>query len=137
MFFHPRGPRCGECHQVAGRGARIGPDLSGLGETATPDRLLQSILEPSREIAPQFTVWRVERRDGTSVEGMLEADRDDVQIYRQADGRTISVPTREVEARSPLTTSLMPQDLSRLMTEQELRDLLAYLQAAGRVPQAP
>ncbi len=133
IFFHPRGPKCADCHQVAGRGKRIGPDLTGLGESTSEERLLQSILEPSREIAPQFTLWRVERKDGTSVEGLLEADGNETQVYRQADGKTISVTTKEVEARTPLTTSLMPHDLTRLMTAQELRDLIAYLKRAGTV----
>ncbi len=133
IFFHPKGPKCADCHQVAGRGKRIGPDLTGLGETTSEERLLQSILEPSREIAPQFTLWRVERQDGTSVEGLLEADRDDIQVYRQADGKTVVVPTKSVETRTPLTTSLMPHDLSRLMTPQELRDVISYLKTAGTV----
>ena len=133
IFFHPRGPKCADCHQVAGRGKRIGPDLTGLGESTSEERLLQSILEPSREIATQFTLWRVERKDGTSVEGLLEADGNETQVYRQADGKTISVTTKEVEARTPLTTSLMPHDLTRLMTAQELRDLIAYLKRAGTV----
>jgi len=133
IFFHPRGPRCAECHQVAGRGKRIGPDLTGLGESTSEERLLQSILEPSREIAPQFTLWHVERRDGTSIEGLLESDGNDNQVYRQADGKNIMVPTKDVEARTPLTTSLMPDNLTRLMTAQELRDLIAYLKSAGTV----
>src|SRR5439155_26203952 len=54
LFFHSNGAGCFKCHIVDGRGGRVGPDLSRTAGTMTRERLIQSILEPSREIAPQF-----------------------------------------------------------------------------------
>src|SRR5262249_14710640 len=55
IFFHPRGPRFFACHRVDGRGAAIGPDLSYVGRSTSREKLIESILVPSKEIAPQFT----------------------------------------------------------------------------------
>lgn len=58
IFFHPNGAGCFKCHIVDGRGGRVGPDLSRAVGTMNRERLIQSILEPSREIAPQFVRGR-------------------------------------------------------------------------------
>ena len=52
VFYHPRGPGCYRCHQVDGRGGRVGPDLSRLASGMDRRRLVQSILQPSLEIVP-------------------------------------------------------------------------------------
>ncbi|MHB1559287.1 MAG: PVC-type heme-binding CxxCH protein, partial [Isosphaeraceae bacterium] len=52
VFFHATGPGCYRCHQVDGRGGRVGPDLSTIASAGDRRRLLESILAPSREIAP-------------------------------------------------------------------------------------
>ena len=71
VFYHPRGPGCYRCHQVDGRGGRAGPDLSRLAKGMDRRRLVQSILQPSLEIAPQFVAWSVARTDGTVFTGVL------------------------------------------------------------------
>ena len=58
VFFHSKGPGCFRCHQVDGRGGRAGPDLSTLAGGIDRRRLVESILAPSKEIAPQFVAWR-------------------------------------------------------------------------------
>ena len=71
VFFHPKGPGCYRCHQVNGRGGRAGPDLSTLAAGMDRRRLVESILTPSKEIAPQFVAWSVARTDGTVFTGIL------------------------------------------------------------------
>src|SRR5262249_42881547 len=71
VFFHPRGPRCYACHRIDGRGTAIGPDLSTIGTSLGRERLIESILLPSKEIAPQFTSWQIATRDGRLRTGMI------------------------------------------------------------------
>ena len=71
VFFHSKGPGCYRCHQVNGRGGRAGPDLSTLAAGMDRRRLVESILTPSKEIAPQFVAWSVARTDGTVFTGIL------------------------------------------------------------------
>jgi putative heme-binding domain-containing protein len=130
VFFHTKGPGCYRCHQVDGRGGRSGPDLSTTGGTLTRERLIESIVSPSKEIAPQFVSWLVARKDGTVFTGVLvDESASGEQVYADSNGERITVAAAEVEDRRPQATSIMPADLVRTMTNQELRDLIAYLRA--------
>src|SRR5262249_7656666 len=70
-LFHAKGPRCFACHRIDGRGEAIGPDLSHVGSALKRDKLIEAILEPSKEIAPAFVTWLVTTRDGKQYTGVL------------------------------------------------------------------
>ncbi|MGP0062608.1 MAG: PVC-type heme-binding CxxCH protein [Isosphaeraceae bacterium] len=132
VFFHPKGPGCYRCHQVDGRGGRIGPDLSTLATSTDRRRLVESIVAPSREIAPQFVPWSVAKTDGTVFNGiLLEQSPEGALVFADSQGRRIAVRSDEIAERKPQTTSIMPEELVTTMTIQEFRDLLAFL---GRRP---
>lgn len=128
IFFHPQGPGCFKCHSVSGRGAAVGPDLTTTARQLDRRRLVDSILHPSAEVAPQFTTWTIVTQDGRSRSGMLVAEAvDGAQTYLQADGTTFEVKQTELAERAGATNSVMPDHLERLLTKQEFRDLVAYL----------
>jgi putative heme-binding domain-containing protein len=128
VFFHTKGPGCFRCHQVNGRGGRAGPDLSTLAAGIDRRRLVESIVAPSKEIAPQFVTWSVARTDGTVFTGiLLEQSPEGAQVFADSEGRLIAVKPEEVAERKPLTTSIMPENLTQTMTIPEFRDLLAFL----------
>jgi putative membrane-bound dehydrogenase-like protein len=128
VFFHSKGPGCFRCHQVNGRGARAGPDLSTLAGGMDRRRLVESILTPSKEIAPQFVAWSVARTDGTVFTGiLLEQSPEGSLVFADSQGRLTTVKADEIAERKPQTTSIMPDNLIQAMTLQELRDLVAFL----------
>jgi putative membrane-bound dehydrogenase-like protein len=128
IFAHPKLGGCFKCHRVDGRGADVGPDLSTIGNT---DRrhLLESILQPSNTVAPHYVAWHLETADGKVRTGMLLDTNLDVYTYLDAKGERFKVNTRDLVEQRPLSTSIMPDGLEATMTDQEIRDLLAYLQA--------
>jgi putative heme-binding domain-containing protein len=128
LFFHARGPRCFACHRVDGRGAAIGPDLSTIGKSLSRDKLIESILTPSKEIAPQFTSWVIATKDGKTRTGMIVEERfDSTIVVADSEGKTEIINRLDIEDRQAAKTSIMPDNLPALMTRQEFRDLLAYL----------
>ena len=128
VFFHSKGPGCFRCHQVDGRGGSAGPALSTLAATTDRRRLVESIVAPSREIAPQFVAWSVARTDGTMFTGiLLDQAPDGGLVFADSQGRRIAIRYDDIAERKPQATSIMPADLARAMTIQEFRDLLSFL----------
>ena len=66
---------CIQCHRFAGSGGGAGPELSGVAKKRTPRELLESILEPSKQIAPEFAATIVVTSDGKSFEGRIGQGR--------------------------------------------------------------
>jgi putative heme-binding domain-containing protein len=128
VFFHAQGARCYSCHRADGRGGKIGPDLSTIGAALTRERLIESILEPSKEIAPMFTTWSVTTRDGQVHTGVIvDEGADSTVTLADAQGKTKVLKRLEIEDRAALPTSLMPDNLHEQMTPREFRDLIAFL----------
>jgi putative membrane-bound dehydrogenase-like protein len=128
VFFHPQGPRCYSCHRVDGRGAQIGPELSTIGRSLSRDKLIESILTPSKEIAPQYVSWHVVTRDGRVRTGIVVDEGPDSTItLADAQGKLEVLHRTAIEERHALTTSIMPDRLYDLMTRREFLDLIAFL----------
>lgn len=127
VFFHPNGPGCHRCHVLDGRGGRVGPDLTRIGRLLNRVQLIQSILEPGAEIAPQYVNWSFETRQGKTLSGMIVHENEGKTIVGDADGRLTELATIDIVERLPQKTSVMPDNLSERMTLREFRDLLAFL----------
>ena len=127
LFFHPNGPLCSNCHQIEGRGRAIGPDLTGAWRMAS-EKLVESIREPSREIAPAFVQWHVKMRDGKEAFGIDQfVDSKSDFTLLDATGTATKYRYDDVVQRDPLPVSLMPPGLADRLTPQELADLVAFL----------
>jgi putative membrane-bound dehydrogenase-like protein len=128
VFFHPSGPGCYRCHVLEGRGRAIGPDLTMIGHSQTRQHVLESILEPSKEIAPLFTLWTITTKSGQKIDGMLlRRDGQQKEVYVDSAGVEIKVAEPDVVDRKVRSESVMPSGLAAGMTEQELRDVMAVL----------
>ena len=131
VFFHPRGAGCFKCHRIDGRGETVGPAFyrtPGV-ERFSRRALLRAILTPSAEIAHGFQSYRLRTSDGRIWTGVLRTETDrEYRLYDQ-EGREFAVPRDQVEEVLPGDASLMPDGLIDRMTDRELRDLLAFLQA--------
>ncbi len=127
LFYHPKGPRCYTCHSIENRGGNVGPDLTQVS-TFSPEQLLTAIREPSKDIAPAFTQYLLKLKDGREVSGIdaFEDNKSEV-ILIDATGARTKYKVADIVSRTPLPVSLMPPALDYAMTEQELRDLLAFL----------
>ena len=129
LFFHNAGPQCARCHMANGRGRRVGPDLSLIARSRNRRQLLESILVPSREVAPQFTSWTLVTTDGRVLNGVIVYENRDRLTIEDATGKQTNLANTEVELRTPRKTSLMPEKLIERMSISEVRDLLAYLES--------
>lgn len=127
IFFETSGVSCKSCHQIRKEGKEIGPDLSMIGKKLTRAQLLESILEPSKQIDPKFVTYLVETTEGLVMSGLL-VNRDDHEVVlKDAQEKLIRLSTQQIEQLVPQQKSLMPELLVRDMTAQQVADLVEFL----------
>jgi putative heme-binding domain-containing protein len=119
---------CGSCHVVEGRGKAVGPDLSVIGRTVDGEKLLRSVLEPSREVGPLYGVRVATLKDGRVMSGVLAAVQDAGRLDLVVAGGAVQSALRHEVARvETVSATLMPDGLESGLTVQEFRDLMAWL----------
>jgi putative heme-binding domain-containing protein len=116
---------CTPCHKLNGAGNEIGPNLA-LASTRSPDELLTSILDPSRQVDPAYALYNVEMIDGESVSGLVVADNTS-GITLKGVGFTNTIPKMRISKLSSSGQSLMPAGLEEGLSEQDVADLLSFL----------
>ncbi|MFK8112662.1 MAG: PVC-type heme-binding CxxCH protein [Rubripirellula sp.] len=128
VFFHNTVGTCVKCHRYRGRGSAVGPDLSAASNEGDPNRLLHALLQPSRNVDPQYFPRMLITEDGHAFTGiMLRDGGGGNEVYRDSQGRERKFSTSDIVERKELRTSMMPDGLIDLMTDREIRDLLAFL----------
>lgn len=128
VFEHSQLAGCYKCHPVEGRGANIGPDLSRIGRTERK-WILESLLQPSATVAPHYQAWTIRTTDERTLTGLLVRTYLDESEYIDEKGNRFTVRATEVESSTAATNSIMPEGLLNGLTDQEIRDLLAYLES--------
>ena len=113
-----------------GRGGIVGPDLSTIGHVLNRDKLVESILDPSREIAPMFVHWKVRTKKGDIVDGrILDEDPSPTGMILliDAQGKQTKVENKDIDERQASRVSIMPDKLVDRLTRQDFRDLIEFL----------
>jgi putative heme-binding domain-containing protein len=128
LFFDQVGkPQCVKCHSVGGEGGRIGPALDRIASRRSPEFIMESILQPSSEIAPEYEAVVVATNDGRVITGLRVNETNfSIQIHEE-NGRFHSLLKRDLEQVKVLKKSLMPENLGDVLTVKDLHDLFAYL----------
>jgi putative heme-binding domain-containing protein len=123
---------CEVCHTVAGRGQTVGPPLDGLGARGL-DGILAAVLEPSAAVESGYRELRVERRDGTSVSGLLVRSDGERVVVRPATAsgpaEPHEIPREDIARLRWSSLSVMPDGLLEALPPGEAADLLAFLLA--------
>jgi putative heme-binding domain-containing protein len=127
VFFGAAGTSCVACHQVAGVGGVLGPDLTLAGRQFGRAELVESILHPARVVRDGYALVAVTTLDGRERTGALRGDTGEGITLADLAGQTTLIPRAEVADRRPLGTSLMPEGLHAALTPDQFKDLLAYL----------
>ena len=126
VFFSSGTAACSQCHRYDGRGIVVGPDLSFVHEQGSYREILDSILEPNRNVAPQFYSTYLDLEDGSTFTGILLRSSSN-EVYRDNHGEEVTFQKADIVSRKELRSSLMPTGLAHQMTDLELRDLMAFL----------
>ncbi len=117
---------CAGCHRLDREGVAVGPDLFDI-RNQPKESILLHIVIPEQEVAPNFTSYTCETRDGRVLTGLIMAESAASVTLRQAQGLEEILPRSEITSLIASALSLMPQELEKGLSAQELADLLGYL----------
>ena len=116
---------CLKCHQIRGYGGVAGPALDAVGARLASRKLLQSLVDPSAEVAPGFGVVTVILKDESAVSGIAIEEDDTTLVIRDANEEKISVDKSQIEERINAASSMPP--MTSVLDKHQLRDLVAFL----------
>jgi putative heme-binding domain-containing protein len=120
--------RCGVCHQLHAQGGTVGPDLTPFKRDDAANLMLH-IVNPSAEIREGFESQVVITDSGRTLTGIVVEKDTRVVVLRTADGQKVVLPVDEVETLRAAGASLMPEGALHGLSDQEVRDLFAYLRS--------
>ena len=118
---------CAKCHKVAGEGKDVGPDLSEIGSKLSREEMYVSILDPSAAISHNYETYTVVTTDGVVLSGLLISQTDDGVTIRNAEAIEQTVTKNELDELAKQNVSLMPADLQKALTVQDLVDTVEYM----------
>jgi putative heme-binding domain-containing protein len=128
IFFDEKSKvQCARCHTIDRQGGRIGPALDRIAARRAPEFIMESILEPSKDIDPNYETVQVVTARGISITGLrVNESNFNIQL-REENGKFHSFLKSELESVTVLKKSLMPENIAEVLTVKELHDLFAYL----------
>src|SRR5262249_320054 len=121
---------CTRCHTAGEGHVLLGPDLADAGKEATDAYLVESVLAPSLVIKKGFETVVITTTDGRQLSSLLAEDRPNTIVLRDAaqEGKTVTIPRKDIDQRATPATSLMPEKLVNVLSgRQEFLDLVRYL----------
>ncbi len=127
VVFENQKTKCASCHQVNGKGGKIGPDLSNIGANRQERDLLESIVLPSASLVRQYEAFTIVTTEGRVFTGLIARETEDAIYVQQQTGDPVMIPRNQVDELVPSTVSIMPNDLDKTLSRQDLANLIAYL----------
>ncbi len=118
---------CNKCHKVLGEGKEVGPDLSEIGSKLSRLDMYVAILNPSAAISHNFETYAVLTGDGQLISGILVNQNAEGVTIKTADALVKTIADEDIDDLKKQDVSLMPADLQKNMTVQNLVDLVDYL----------
>ena len=125
---------CAACHRFSDEGASVGPDLTNLAGRFSARDVLESIIEPSKEISDQYGAIVIKKKDGDVVVGRVgNLNGDNLMVLENmfAPNDFTNVKRTDVETIEPSKVSMMPEGLLNYFKEDEILDMMAFLLSRG------
>ncbi len=117
---------CAVCHQINNHGARIGPQLDGIGIRGV-DRILEDVLDPNRNVDQAFRATTLTLTSGQILTGLVLREEGAVLVLADAQGKEVRVPRSSIDEKVVSQLSPMPANFADQIPEREFYDLVAYL----------
>jgi putative heme-binding domain-containing protein len=124
--------RCAKCHTLFGKAGVAGPDLTTYPRHDLPNLLLH-IVDPNAAIREGYLTSLVTMLDGRVLSGIVVDQDKQIVVLRGADGKDLPLPRDQIDEMQPAQLSLMPEGLLKDYSDDQIRDLIAYLRSSQPV----
>jgi putative membrane-bound dehydrogenase-like protein len=118
---------CITCHRLEGVGGNVGPDLTRVWETQSIEKIMESLIEPSKEIKEGYQSYQATTKKGQTYTGLKISQSADEVVLRDANARDIRIPTRDLDELIASKVSLMPDNVIAQLSYDQFIDLVAFL----------
>ncbi len=123
---------CQQCHTLFGEGGKVAPDITG-SNRGDLDYILHNAVDPNAVIPNDYRTSNIETKDDRSITGMITRQDDNALTVVTAND-TLIIPRNELKSVTQTELSMMPEGLLQAISQDEVRDLLAYLRSPVQVP---
>ena len=122
---------CQQCHMLFGEGGKIAPDITG-SNRGDLDYILHNAVDPNAEIPNDYRTSNIETKDDRAITGIV-TKQDENALTIVTANETLVLPRNEVKSLAQTELSMMPEGLLQALSDDEVRDLLAYLRSPAQV----
>jgi putative heme-binding domain-containing protein len=122
---------CASCHKLFDEGGNIGPELTGSQRTNL-DYVLENILDPAAVVAREYQLNEFRLFNGRLVSGIIKQENDKI-VTVQTQNEILNLAKEDIESRKTSKTSMMPEGIFDKLKDDEIRDLIRYLQSRDQV----
>jgi quinoprotein glucose dehydrogenase len=126
IFFEKPEANCGKCHKAGGEGGDVGPALDGIGTRRTREFILESVVFPNAHTTTNFETVVLLLKGGSGCSGTLKSETETNLVLSNVEDGVITIPKTNIQIRQ-VGLSPMPEGLNKLLTPQELRDLVEFV----------
>jgi putative membrane-bound dehydrogenase-like protein len=117
---------CAQCHKMYGEGNEVGPDITSSGRNNW-DQLVSNVLDPSLVIGNAYQARILATADGRVLTGLPVEETDQRVVLKVQGGKLETIPRDEIDQYKVSELSMMPEQLEKQITSQEMADLFAFL----------
>lgn len=127
LYLNNRAVACITCHRLEGVGGNVGTDLTRVWDTLSLEKVMESMLDPSKEIKEGYQALVATTKSGLTVSGLKVGQNAQELILRDPTGKEVRIAAADLEGVVVSKKSLMPDDVVRHLSFNEFIDLVAFL----------
>ncbi|MEW4488367.1 PVC-type heme-binding CxxCH protein [Thalassoglobus sp. JC818] len=117
---------CATCHRLDGVGFEVGPHLGAMKNRGA-EAILLNVLDPNREVNPQFVNYLAITEQGRTHTGLIADESATSLTLRRAEGIEDQIAVDEIDELTSTGMSLMPEGLEKVISVSEMKNLISYL----------
>jgi putative membrane-bound dehydrogenase-like protein len=127
LYLNSKALACVICHRLEGVGGQVGPDLTRVWDTHSVEKLIEAIIDPSKEIKEGYQTYMATTTDGRIFSGLKIAQNAAEVVLRDATGEDVRIAAKDLDKLTASKKSLMPDDVVRHLSFNQFLDLIAFL----------